>query len=292
MLFAAVLLAGLSLLAQDGGENNPKPVPPALPSPKTPVDSFGELLAMQPAQRAETLARKSEPQRKVIQARLAEFDALPPDEQELRLLAMKLRYQLLPLLRVPAPNRAPLLIAVSTEDRPLLEERLAHWDRLPADLQQEVLENEAMLNSIVSGKTRWPQPPDERQQRMYEQFRRLFDLTPREADKTLRSLSKTERQQMDKTLAAFKVLPKFQRDRCVASFQKFAGLSLEERAQFLRDAAEGEKMKPSERQAWRELVSRVPPLPPLPPGFNRRAAPPLPPLPTSRATTTARATNR
>ena len=47
----------------------------------------------------------------------------------------------------------------------------------------------------------------------------------------------------------------------------------EERTRFLRNAARWQEMTPTERKTWKELVTK---LPPLPPDFN---APPMPPAP-------------
>ena len=59
---------------------------------------------------------------------------------------------------------------------------------------------------------------------------------------------------------------------CVKNFSKLASLSPAERREFLVNAEEWQKLKPEDREAWRKLVSKVPPLPPPP---NR--LPPLPP---------------
>jgi hypothetical protein len=76
----------------------------------------------------------------------------------------------------------------------------------------------------------------------------------------------------------------------VTNFIILASLSPAERREFLVSAAEWQKMKPEDRDAWRKLVSKVPPLPPLPNSYR------LPPLPTvghpQRANpTTAQSTN-
>ena len=294
--------------AQEVAGSNPslKPAspasPPPLPPAKSPVDSFRELLAMKPAEREQALASKSESQKKVIQDRLNDFEALTLEQREARLQRMKLRWQLLPLLRTALDQRAPLLAAIPEADRKLIDERLQHWDKLPTDLQKEVLDNELMLGTIVPGIAarpgqpniqtpalssatkqkmeenlkRWQQLPPDRQQKMYEQFRRLFDLN--ENSKNLEALSQVERKEMEKSLQDFKNLPRSLQDQCVKSLRTFAGMSLDERVQFLKSAERWQKMSSAERQAWRDLVSKMPPMPPL-----------LPPLPGKAS---AQATNR
>jgi len=80
---------------------------------------------------------------------------------------------------------------------------------------------------------------------------------------------------MEKTLAAFNELTPPQRRQCVASFTRFSGLGAEERLQFLKNAERWAQMNPADRQAWRELVSAVPKVPPLP--MLTHQPPPLPP---------------
>jgi hypothetical protein len=69
-------------------------------------------------------------------------------------------------------------------------------------------------------------------------------------------------------------LPPDQRAQCIRGFEKFAGLSLADRQQFLKSAERWQLMTPKERQAWRDLVNKLPPFPPMPPD--------VPPLPNVR----------
>ena len=104
-------------------------------------------------------------------------------------------------------------------------------------------------------------------------FNQFFALTAAEKEEALNTLSEPERRQIEKTLRTFGHLRPDQRAQCIRSFAKFASLSLDERQQFLKNAERWKLMSPAERQAWRQLVTRLPP--PLPP----RLPPPLPPLP-------------
>ena len=109
---------------------------------------------------------------------------------------------------------------------------------------------------------------------LLDRFNQFFDLTPKEKQMALDSLSEAERRQMEKTLRAFSRLPKEQRSQCIQSFKKFAGMSVEEREQFLKNAERWRLMSPDERQAWRDVVARLPELPPTPPGLE--SPPPAP----------------
>jgi hypothetical protein len=69
---------------------------------------------------------------------------------------------------------------------------------------------------------------------------------------------------MEATLKEFEKLPPKQRVLCLRNYAKFAGMSSTERAEFLKTAEKWSKMSPKERQAWRDLVARVPMMPPSP----------------------------
>ena len=74
-----------------------------------------------------------------------------------------------------------------------------------------------------------------------------------------------------KKAGAFAKLPSVQRQVCIDSFRKFANMTPEQQLQFLKNAERWQAMTPSERETWRTLVTK---LPPLPPGFG---VPQLPP---------------
>jgi hypothetical protein len=207
-----------------------------------------------------------------------------------------LRWYLLPLLRLNVTNRPAFLSQAPAAYRPLLEDRVKHWDIMPADLQQEFLKNEAALhiilrytNSVSQDKPNlpaglsdlqrqkmddafacWRSMTQERRDAITLHFNRFFDLGDGEKKRVLNALSPVERQQMERTLARFALLPDQDRQKCVASFDKFASMPLEDREQFLQNAARWVELTPAERQAWRILVHRLhPPVepPPLPPGL-------------------------
>ena len=208
--------------------------PPPVPEPqRSPAVLFRQLLAATASQRSELLASKPEPARTLIVAKLKEFEALPPDQRELRLQVAQLQFYLSPLLRAPATVRSNRLERVPPEDRPLLEERLQAWDALPEDTRREILETERSLSYFVRQESadprklaalleqvpaparpeieaqfaRWSSLPAEERARKAAHFSRFFDLSGPERDKTLSRLPDVERQQMERTLAKFSSLP-------------------------------------------------------------------------------------
>jgi Protein of unknown function (DUF3106) len=266
----------------------------ASPFESSPIVLFRQLLAMRPDEREIFLTNRPPEIRKRILVKVNEYEALDPNTRELRLRATELRWYLMPLLREPPTDRAARLAQVPEDIRELVEDRLNQWTILPPPLQQEFLENERTLHYFTSvdvsgslpenagrkpgdGKARGNALSEIPRRQITTEFNQFFELTPREKQKVLGTLSDVERQQMEKTLQSFDKLPSQQREECVRAFAKFAGMSAADRAEFLRNAQHWSQMPPAERQAWRDLVVNVPKWPPLPPGFT--VPPPPPPLP-------------
>jgi uncharacterized protein DUF3106 len=310
-LAVGLQLASGCLAAQVTNQVVGSPMPPA----RSPVDSFRELLAMNPAERRGFLTNRPPESQKRILEKIQEYQSLPPEDCELRLRVTELHYYLMQLLETAPTNRPAQLNLIPEKTRKLVEDRLEQWDSLPDELKQQLLENEAMLHYFteraVASPPRPGQPPErmtpsdrekldqslrrwqsltpEERGSILKHFRKLFDLTVEEKANVLATLSEPERRQIEKTLESFENLPPIQRAKCLRSLPKFASLSAEERRQFLKDASRWEVMTPTERQAWRDLVYNLGHGPPLPPGLD--GLPPRPPVMPRPANTTTQATN-
>jgi len=248
---------------------------PPTPSLQSPVTFFRQLLLMSAAERNQTLTNRTPEIRAKILAKVREYQVLNPDERELRLRATELRWYLTPLMRVAPGERPADLSSVPPELRDLVQARLAQWDLLPPPVQQEFLANEKTLHYFarVELTTTAPATTPE-QQKLADQFNQFFELTPAEKQHALNSLSTAERTEMEKTLKTFDQLPLQQRALCLRNYAKFTSMTVAERAEFLKNAESWSKMSPTERQAWRDLVARVPLWPPMPPAI-------MPPVPHS-----------
>ena len=231
----------------------------------SPVDFFRQLLAMTPSERLAALTNRPPEMRAKILAKVREYQALNPDERELRLRATELRWYLVPLLRLSPTNRVSRLAMVPTEMQELVKSRLQHWDILPPPLKQEFLTNDSTLHYFARVEPTNATVANPDQQKIADRFNQFFELTAAEKRSTLNTLSATERAQMEKTLQSFEKLPPRQRITCVQNYAKFAGMSAAERAQFLKNADDWSKMSPAERKTWRDLVKTVPLWPPMPP---------------------------
>ena len=272
---------------------------PPLPHLKSPVDLFRELLAMTTAERENYLTNRPPGIRARILAKVHEYEALDPNERELRLRATELRWYLLPLMHESPTNRTARLATIPADLQPLLKNRLRQWDILPPALKAEFLASERTLRYFThvdpsnspslpplpqdqrrhhnpSGPdlAHWNTLSEEQRQKIAAQCSRFFELTPMEKKKTLNTLSDAERQQMEKTLETFGKLPPAQRRKCIRAFTEFAGLSAQEKQDFLKNAQRWSQMSPKERQTWRDLVTHVPEWQPLP---SALILPPMPP---------------
>lgn len=297
--FSCLLLAGLLLNAGQeattAAETKTSIPAPPLPVPsKSPIDYFRQLIGASTAERSTLLGGKTAEHRRVLEASLQTYDNLPADEREVRLRTMELRYYFNAVLRGPATNRAVRLQALPELYREAVASRLKYWDGLPYDLQQQLQEHERVIRVLGPGVAKtnlatlpvranleqWKALPEPRRQQIEEGFTRIFEMTKAERIEAFQEvagkLSAAEREQMEKAMNAFRTRSPSQRAQVLSGFQKFAGLSAEERRQFMRNAEVWANMKPSDRQKWRETVAKLPPMPPMPPGFN---LPPTPPIP-------------
>src|SRR5271170_8524159 len=111
--------------------------PPPPPMASSPVAFFRNLLAMTPGERADFLTNRPLAIRAGILVKVNEYEALDPDERELRLRATELRWYLMPLLQTGPTNRAEQLARVPDDLRDLVKDRLVQWDILPPPLKQE-----------------------------------------------------------------------------------------------------------------------------------------------------------
>jgi hypothetical protein len=260
-----------------------------------PIQTFRELLALSPTERESALAGKVPAYRDYLRGKLVEFEALTSKEREVRLRALQLRWHLVVIIRTPAEARAERLQGLTEEDRQLLGERIAAWDRLPAGAQRELLENQYTVDyllqfasgigrreTILEGVApeqrarieadlaRFNELPPEQRQRIHENFERFFELNSAEKRRVLAEVPVPARVEMQKTITALDALPEDQRRRCLDALHRFTQMGAAERDQFLANAERWQKMSADERQSWRQLVRQWPPEPPLPPGFLPR----------------------
>lgn len=276
--------------------NAPKPLPIRLiPSP---VSVIRHLIAQPETQREVLLALYPDGLREPLEAKLREYLSMPPESRELKLQATDLRHYLNQLMPLSSAARKNAIDQVPETVREGVKQRLEIWEILPPPMQEEFIANEQVVSyfaglGLTSEEQRqalllpappddpagmemkiaaWNALPEETRHRVFAQFDQLFSLSPEEKQLTLSSLSDSERDAMEQTLDAFGNLTEEKRAVCIQSFEKFTRMCLAERREFLKKAKAWAAMSATERQQWKELVSRVGDLPPLPPGFAPRVA--------------------
>lgn len=264
---------------------------PAPTSGRSPVAAFRILLAMRSDARTTELAAKPARVREVLATRLREYDALSPAEREARLRATELHYYLRPLLAAPPAERAIRLAAVPDSFRAQVEERLGAWDKLPAEIQREILANERLLQAMTRPAVPNAFPPlppglelrvpdnvaqwqtlDARQrEQLLDNFTHYFRLDDRAKTRVVAALPEPKRAKAARTLDQFAQLTPDERAACMTALRQLSQMTQAEQARFYANAELWQKMPETERAAWRRVVVEFPPLPP--------GAGPQPPLP-------------
>lgn len=200
------------------------------------------LLKTPATNRAERLSRIPEPYRKMVAARLQEWDIWPPTLKE-------------EVLKYEGPfhyfvSQGVVKNKIEAEDlprgeRPEMQQKLAQFLALPAGQRQQ----------------------------LYASFQHYFDLSEEEKQDLLDTLSLQERQETKKALGPIEKWSKTQQDKYFAALRQFGNMSKEERERFMIDAAKWQKMSPEERQACRDVVKQMADSPPLPMGVSLQTAP-------------------
>ncbi len=272
---------------------------------ESPFAAFKKIVSLPEAKREAAvggLKISSERYRKIVNAKVREYAAMPEAERNRKLDALDFRWHLMPLMKTPQGDRAKRLASVPERFRTDIERRLTGWDQLDEGTRADLLNNEsffrylssfgrgresriALTNHIEKMPTRmreglegrlkgWREKPKPERRRMTRQFHRFFDMPVAEQERALRHLPNRERERMEASLAQFKTLSRAQRELVIKSFDRLASKSQSERAAFFRNSERWNGMSEGERKKWRTLVMQMPP---LPPGFGDEVRPPLPP---------------
>ena len=265
-----------------------RPALPPLPKLQSPVEFFRKLLSATPAERDRMLANKNEKQRQIINAKIQEYTILPPPVREWRLKATELRYYLVPLMSRSPEERGDLVRMVPSGDRALVEARLRQWDALPETERESMLNSqialrylarpsqapERMTNQLADSGSRklemtvanWAGLSAEEKESITRRFNSFFSLSHDEKQKTISLFTSGELAQLQSTVSSFENLSPTERQKCLHAMKQISQMTHEERVVFLRNVERWKSLNEQDRQQWRTLVAKVPP---LPPGFSR-----------------------
>lgn len=259
---------------------SPRSVTPPMPQATSPVQFFRELLQMNEAEREAALASRSEESRRLILAKIREYEALPENVREERLRVTHLRYFLLPLMRISPEKRGPILEAIPEKDLPLIQRRLAQWDRLSPEMRDEILDHPTAFNWFLRREEPTPPYParaadvsqiDPRlsrnivqRQRDYRYFIEFFQLSPIEQAQALKSIDSKDPDRIGGVFQAIQNLPDEERRKCVESYITLARMTPAQREQFKHNLERWRTMSEGERTAWRRLVLNIDRIMPAP----------------------------
>ncbi len=220
------------------------------------------LLAVAPSNRVDRLSRVPEDLRRLVEDRLKKWDALPAE------------------LRSEAVHFDTTLGYIARPETGTPEEQVRMWNRT-ANTGAGAVKSGG--GSVVMGGggggsgavavAAAPMGAVEKKRRVSEHMARFLELSSEEKQKALEGFSAVDRQQVGETLKKLESIAPAQRKLYLESFQKFSEMDEDSRRAFLKSAERWKNMPQEERRTLRELVTK---LPPLPPGLD---GPPLPPLP-------------
>ena len=269
------------------------PIPDMVPPiPPSPIEDFRRWLQMGEQEREKALADYSPNKQEVLRRKLKAYEAMRPDQRDARLRALELRWYLQPLMSRSSAQRGNYVDLIPARLHEAIKARLEQWDALSEDTRREILADEhkrelatgyfAQVRRTATNAPPLPpmMPPHPAdldkhlnhwgnasaagRERMTAHLASFFAMDPQEQQRALARLTASERQEMQKTLDAFAKLSPRDRQECVESFRRLATMGPQERASFLRNAARWLQLSPDERAAWREMVAKLPPMPPEP----------------------------
>ncbi len=214
------------------------------------------------------------------------------EDREAALQGLRVWYYLREMVKYPAEIRSIALTMIPGADRELVEIRLKRWDKLPPDLQTEVMEHERMFRYVLqldglnraqqealahdlpeSLREKWDDRLEkwhhltlERRQQIYGQFQKMFNLSPRERNKVLETLSEQDRTQAERSLLIFQALEKLplaEQKACIDAFLSFieSPPNSNQRNQRLEELSRWRAYPADVKASWNSVFKFVPPLP-------------------------------
>ncbi len=254
------------------------------PTYRPPTEVFRDLLKLTPAQLDQRLTNQQPQLRRQLEAKVQEYQAMPPAAREARLHATELHEYLQFYIKNQPLNRPQQLKSVPDEYRQEVSDRLTQFDILPPALRQEALSQASTADYFVGPGSPAPQVtppmplrssspapikalselPDAERAQLFSSMEDFFDLDPKDQQKIVATIPADQRGQVTRVLFQIKSLPKDQRDQTLQVIRTVAAMTDQQRQQFFNSAERWQAMSESERAIWLRLVSHLPPPPTLP----------------------------
>ncbi len=287
------LLLSLSSQAADskwtlrtaGGQVSLPPIPSIAQSP---VKYLSDLLSFSAEKRAEVLTKEKPSRRAFWERKIREYEALPQSFREARLRTAQLHWYLALLIGIPEESRSARVEAIPESDRVLVKRRLEQWDKLPADLRSDILDNikvmqyfarlvssspsqrEALLktsaeasNPMNDKKLSWQTLSPQRRQQMFDAYARFYELPPLKQEAAIAKIPVPVRVALKERLNELLKMPLDKQKKCLIALNTFTQMTPEERTIFRGNADRWRAMDSKEREFWTLFVKQLPPLPPM-----------------------------
>ena len=119
----------------------------------SPFAVFKKIVMLSESEREAAVGKlkiSSERHRKLVQAKVREYAAMPESERDRKLDALDFRWHLMPIMKTPKTDRAKQLASVPERLRTDIERRLIGWDKLEAGVRADLLKNESFFRYLSS----------------------------------------------------------------------------------------------------------------------------------------------
>ena len=209
VVFVAFLLVVAPGVQAQGPVPSPNPnlKPATLPTPieykkvapgvtlhqTSPVLYFRGILGMTPAERARALAGKPAEAKKLLLAKVQEYQDLPAAIREARLHQTQLRWELTSLTTLPPAARLAFIREAAPEDRPLLE-GFDHWQALSPAEQEALLKTYTVTErrSMEKALNTFAALPEAQRKICDPSFQKFATMSADERDEFLKNAARWE----------------------------------------------------------------------------------------------------
>jgi hypothetical protein len=272
--------------------------PPALPEVKdSPIRHLHNLLAANQEKRRHMLDQHDPNTRAFWERKLGEYSAMDPTKRDQKLREAQLHWYLLLILRTPDEDRDTKLLQIPPADRGLIQNRIKDWSALSESMQMDIMTHlpvlryfgrlvslspeerrEAMEASLEKGNrpdmtsSAWGNLDPSRRRAMFLAYQKFFTLADEKRERVLAKIPLPQRRNVQSRLEQLENLSPEAKKQCLAALAKYAQMTLTERILFRANAERWKSMLPSEHAVWKNVVKKLPPLPPI----RSRSLPPIP----------------
>ena len=266
----------------------PPKLPPVPSVSDSPVKYLADLLGASEEGRTTMLARHTVERQAFWLRKVAEYERFPESFRQARLRTAQLHWYLALMIRLPVDLRLSKLAQIPEGDRVLVRRRLEQWEALPADLQDDIVNNIKVMqyfarlissspaqrqvllknagepsNPMNDESLSWQSLSSKRRQAMFDAYAKFFELPRMKQEAAVAKLPIPARKQLMERVDELFKLPLAERQKCLIALNVYAQMSPEERTIFRGNAERWRAMDADERAFWMLFIKQLPPLPPM-----------------------------